>query len=113
MLSNGSDNGSAPMDALMKIVEWMLFSHIPQSKEKLWPKILDVTITLHVVASDKNSPIIIIITVMMMHETQTVATPAKNLLYAIRFFFGRMPQLRYITTLLKVLNVLNFILLFS
>ena len=59
------------MDALMKVVKWMLFSHILQSKEKLWPHILDVTITLHIVDSDKNSPIIIIttITVMMMHET--------------------------------------------
>ena len=28
LLSYGSDAGSVPMDALMKIVEWMLFSHI-------------------------------------------------------------------------------------
>ena len=28
MLCYGSDDGSAPMDALMKIVEWMLLSHI-------------------------------------------------------------------------------------
>ena len=69
LLSYGSDTGSAPMDALMKVVEWMLLSHILQSKEKLLPQIGNVTITLHVVASDKNSPININITVMMMHET--------------------------------------------
>lgn len=28
LLSYGSDTGSVPMDALMKIVEWMLLSHI-------------------------------------------------------------------------------------
>ena len=28
LLGNGSDTGSAPMDALMKIVEWMLLSHV-------------------------------------------------------------------------------------
>ena len=56
------------MDALIIIVEWVLLSHILQSKEKLWPQILDVTITLHVVESDKHAPIIIKITVMMMHE---------------------------------------------
>lgn len=28
LLSYGSDAGSSPMDALMKIVKWMLFNHI-------------------------------------------------------------------------------------
>ena len=37
--------------------------------------------------------------VMVMHEKISVTTPAKKLSYAVRFFFGRMPQLNDVAIL--------------
>ena len=63
------------------------------SNEPFGLQIGKIAVALYVAGIDEQMPISIVMAVMVMYEEISVATPAKELTYAMRLLRGRMPQL--------------------